>query len=133
MLERGWLAFLEQQCHRADASSPCLWIPLGKAMRGGKGKFGALRRFWANLAGHLSIAGAEGTGNDVPGRGARPPKAPWLQALGRGLGSCHIQEQGAEAPAPGPLARDPCPSCRKATLIALKGLRLLSNPAFAPP
>ena len=85
---RGWLAFLEQQCHRADASSPCLWIPLGKAYEGRKGKFGALRRFWANLAGHLSIAGAEGTGNDVPGWGsptkellAARPSGAWPRQL----------------------------------------------------
>ena len=38
---RGWMAFLEQQCHQAEAflslvSRSCLWIMLGKAFRGGR-------------------------------------------------------------------------------------------------
>lgn len=80
---------MEQQCHQADASRPCLWIPLGKAYEGRKGKFGALKRFWANLAtGHPSIAGVEGTGSGVLGPGlptkeplAARPSGAWLQQL----------------------------------------------------
>lgn len=41
---------------------------------------------------------------------ACPPRSPWLPGLqGRGLDGGHVQEQGVEAPAPGPLARESLP------------------------
>lgn len=106
--------------------------PTGKAYEGrGREEFGALRRFWANLAGHLSIAGAEGTGNDVPGRGTKPAKSSWLPGLGVASAAAIFRNKELKLLPPGPLARDPCPSCRKASTINKGGL--LSNPAFAPP
>ena len=57
---------------------------------------------------------------------ASPPRSPWLSgSRGRGVGSGHVQEQGAESPAPEPLDWGSLPLCRKAGLIGLRGLRLL--------
>ena len=73
--------------------------------------------FWASFPGQ---------GTFPRGRRKCASLSPWLPgSRGRGVGSGHVQEQGAEAPAPEPLAWGSLPLCRKAGLIGLRGLRLL--------
>ena len=78
---RGWLAFLEQQCHQAETF--CAWRAgpsrgscWGKARDWRNGGSGALGRSWATLvACHFTTSGVGPTGSGVLGPGL-PTKEP---------------------------------------------------------
>lgn len=91
----------------STASKPCLWIPWARACDGTKGGFGSLRGFpvgvgvgrptpehrQSKVRERKEVVGAELAHPGAPGCQAGRASQPW----GRGLGSRHVPEPGAEA------------------------------------